>query len=198
MEGIKMSHQEIIFNNKIFKQYLDTNYYASKDGDIYSGISKRIINPLKRTTRNKTYYYIDIKQKHTNVHRIVYIAWNGELQDGEIIRHINDDTTDNRLCNLQSGTQKDNITDCINNGHRVGGTYYLTLFDKKVNDTITFCPASDFIEYSGHPCGNKSVKRMFTRNWFKKRYEIVQYARIKNLDELKSVTTMSDECNSVG
>lgn len=193
-----MSHQAIIINNKVFKRYLDTNYYASKDGEIYSGISQRIINPLKRTAKNKTYYYIDIKQKHVNVHRIVYTAWNGEPKEKEVIRHINDNTTDNRLCNLQSGTQKENIKDCFNNSHRVGHVYYLTLFDKNINDTITFCPSKDFIEYSGHPCNNGNLSRMFTRNWFKKRYNIIEFSRINNLDELQSVTTMSDECNSVG
>lgn len=193
-----MSHQAIIVNNKVFKRYLNTNYYASKDGEIYSGISQRIIKPLKRITRNKTYYYIDIKQKHINVHRIVYVAWNRELKEGGVIRHINDDTMDNRLCNLQSGTQKENIKDCFDNNHRVGHVYYLTLFDKNINDTITFCPSKDFIEYSGHPCNNGNLSRMFTRNWFKKRYTIIEFSRINNLDEFQSVTTMSDECNSVG
>ena len=192
-----MSHQEIIINKEVFKRYLDTNYYASKNGEIYSGVSKKIIKPLKRNAKNKTYLYIDIKGKHTNVHRIVYIAWMGNLSDGEIVRHINDDSTDNRLCNLQSGTQKENIKDCFDNEHRVGHTYYLTLFDKELNDTITFCPAKDFIEYSGHPCGNGSLTRMFKRNWFKKRYSIIDFSQVSNLDELKSVTTMGDECSPV-
>lgn len=193
-----MSHREIIVNNEVFKRYLDTKYYASKNGEIYSGISKRILKPLQRKIGNKTYYYIDIKGRHTNVHRIVYIAWTGELKEGKVVRHLNDDTTDNRLCNLQSGTQKDNINDCFENDHRVGHVYYLTLFDREINDTITFCPAKDFIEYSGHPCGNGSLSKMFKRNWFKKRYNIIDFSRINNINELKSVTTMGDECSPVG
>ena len=49
----------------------------------------------------------------------------------------------------------------------------------KENKILTFCPASNFIIYSGHSCANGSVKRMFTRNWFKVRYEIIDYNKGK-------------------
>ena len=69
--------------------------------------------------------------------------------------------------------------------------------DKQVKETITFCPANKFIEYSGHSCQNGGVSRMFTRNWFKNRYEIIDYYLCKNLDIKKGVTTMEDECTPV-
>ena len=66
-----------------------------------------------------------------------------------------------------------------------------------INNTISFCPAKNFIKYSGHSCANGSLKRMFSRNWFKIRYEILEYKKINNLEELKGVTTMGDECSPV-
>lgn len=93
------------------------------------------------------------------------------------------------------------MQDKFNNKHAVGHTYYLTVLNKDTNKILTFCPASDFISYSQHSCKNGSVTRLFTRNWFKKSYEIIEYSKINNLKqflELKGVTTMGDECNPVG
>ena len=70
-------------------------------------------------------------------------------------------------------------------------------FDKEKNKLLTFCPAKNFIKYSGHSNKSGNLNKFFSKNWFKKRYNIVEFKRIKNKEELKSVTTMSDECNSV-
>lgn len=113
------------------------------------------------------------------------------------INHKDDNSLNNNYLNLYAGTQKDNIRDCITNKHRVGGMYYLTIFDKKTDEVLTFCPANKFIEYCKHSCVNGCIKRFFKRNWFKKRYEILEYKRIDNLSHFKSVTTMTDECRSV-
>lgn len=188
----------IYINDKIFKRYKDTSYYCDEDGNIYSNISRRLLNPMTRNCCGKLYKYIDIKGRHVNIHRIVYETWIGEITDNLFVLHKDDDSLNNNINNLYLGTQKDNIQDCINNNHRASGYWILTIFDKKENITKTFCPASDFIKYSGHPCGNKGVSRMFTRNWFKKRYEIISFYRCKNLSELRSVTTKGDECSPVG
>jgi hypothetical protein len=39
---------------------------------------------------------------------------------------------------------------------------------------------------------------MFIRNWFKVRFDIIDYRRCKNLFEKKGVTTIPDECREVG
>lgn len=191
----------IFIQGETFKQFKDTKYFCDKNGNIYSDFSQKILNPMLRGPKNKQYYYIDINfgegQKHYPIHKIVYETWIGELKKGEIVCHKNDNQLDNNIDNLYIGTQKDNISDCIKNGHRVGNTWILTLYDKTIKKTITFCPASKFIEYSGHPCKNGNIKRMFSRNWFKQRYEIIDYYLCKNLNEKKGVTTNPDECKDV-
>lgn len=198
---------EIIINNKIFKQYKDTDYYASRDGDIYSSRAHKIIHGQISLTRGKQYRRIDIKDektgivKHVNVHKIVFVSWVRDIRPDEQINHKNDDSLDNRLENLYAGSQKENIADCVSNGHRVGNVFYLTLYDKEKNKTITFCPASDFIRYSGHPSKNGNVTKMMRKNWFKVRYQIIDFKRVKNIDDydsIRSVTTSGDECNRVG
>lgn len=193
----------LIINQKEYKKYKDTFYYVSKDGDVYSAYSKKILKQNTSRGKNKKYKYIDVynkelkKQQHTQVHRIVYETWVRDLKKGEQVNHINDNGLDNRIENLYVGTQKENISDCFNNNHRVGNVFYLTLFDKEVDKIITFCPASDFIKYSGHSSKNGSVNRFFNKNWFKKRYEIVEFKKINNLKEYQNVTTIGDECNLV-
>ena len=128
----------------------------------------------------------------------MYETWIGEIPPGAFILHKDDNQFNNNFNNLYLGSQRENIADCQKNGHRVGNTWILTVYDKQEKKTITFCPAYNFIEYSGHPCQNGSVKRMFTRNWFKKRYEVIDYFLCKSLDIKKGVTTKDDECNPVG
>ena len=195
----------IIINKQEFKQFRDTWYYINKLGDVYSIYSKTLLKPMCRKTGNKIYKYIDVrnktthKQQHIAIHRIVAEVWIRPLEKGEQVNHINDNSLDNRANNLQIGSQKDNIKDCYNNNHKISSIKYITIKDKEHNNVVlTFCPLSKFIEYDGHSSKNGSVKRWFTRQWFNKRYEILDYGSIENLEHFKSVTTMADECKPVG
>lgn len=171
---------EIIIDEKIFKPY-DEIYYISADGDVYSKYSNKL---LKHYIDLDGYHRVDIHSKHMKVHKLVFLTWIGKLKDKEQINHKDDNKNNNHYTNLYAGSQKENIQDCVLNEHRKGNVWYLTIYDKEENKIITFCPASNFIEYSGHPNKNKSVKRMFAKNWFKKRYKIIDYKK-------KSVTTNS-------
>lgn len=184
----------LIINGKILKPY-DSMYYVSADGDVYSTYSKKFLKPH---IDKDGYLRVDIHSKHMKVHKLVYIVWIGPIPENMQINHIDDDKLHNHYSNLYAGSQKNNIKDCINNNHRCGNIFYLTLFDREKNKVITFCPASDFISYSGHSNKNGSLKKMFSKNWFKKRYKIIEYKRIFSNEELKSVTTIGDECNQVG
>ena len=188
----------LIIQGKIFKQYKETKYFCNEDGIIYSDYSQKILNPMLRGVENKKYPYIDINfgagQKHCYIHKIVFETWIGEIPDGLCVLHRDDNQFNNNVNNLYLGTIKDNTKDRINNNHNVGNIWSLTVYDNKEDCTLTFCPASNFIHYSGHPCGNRSVNKLFERNWFKKRYKIIDYSRCKSLE---GVTTMADECKPV-
>lgn len=192
----------IIINDKEFKQIrVNKNYWISSDGELYSEHANKIINASINSNLGKLYKRIDIrvdgKPHHMMIHRLVYDTWVSPITRNDQINHINDDSLDNRVENLYKGSQKSNIADCVRNGHRVGHIKYLTVFDKKVKKTLTFCPSSDFIEYSKHSCQNGSIKRMFNKNWFKKRYIVIDFKNVNDKRHLKSVTTMADECKPV-
>lgn len=192
---------EIFIQNKTFKQFKDTKYYCDEDGNIYSDYSHKILKPMLRGQNGKQYKYIDINfgegQKHYYIHKIVYETWIGEIPEGMQVLHKDDNQFNNNINNLYLGTQKQNIQDEIKNETRMGNVWILTVFDKEANKTISFCPANKFIEYCGHPCQNGNIKRLFTRNWFKNRYEVIDYYLCKDLETKKGVTTMGDECSPV-
>lgn len=52
--------------------------------------------------------YRDKKPKCIRVHRLVWEAFNGTIPEGYVCNHINEDKTDNRLCNLNLMTPREN------------------------------------------------------------------------------------------
>ena len=49
-----------------------------------------------------------IGYKNMSVHRFIWESYNGKIPDNKVIDHINNDRTDNRLCNLQIVTPQVN------------------------------------------------------------------------------------------
>lgn len=98
--------------NEIWKPVLNYEglYEVSNFGRVKSLISGKILKPRKR---NDGYLSVVLcengKTKMFYVHRLVYSAFNGEIPAGLQVNHINDkDKTDNRLCNLNLMTPKEN------------------------------------------------------------------------------------------
>lgn len=58
------------------------------------------------------YLHVSLRKNGTiktnKIHRLVWIAFNGEIPQGMQINHINEVKTDNRLCNLNLMTPKEN------------------------------------------------------------------------------------------
>ena len=95
------------------------SYYIHPVYDLYGADRKgNIINIIKKvpTKGNKMtngYMKCNIrkysdKQKRYFVHHFVWECFNGDIPEGKVIDHINDDKEDNRLCNLQLMTQQQN------------------------------------------------------------------------------------------
>ena len=87
-----------------------------ENGEIYTtkgpgGV--RLQEPKKLTGSNVNgYKVVSIRNGQTKmqcrVHRIVWIARNGVIPEGYVVDHINNDKTDNRICNLQILTAEEN------------------------------------------------------------------------------------------
>lgn len=160
--------ESISFNNKQFKKY-DDHYYISADGDVYSTYINRCLKPGIDTDG---YLRVDIHGRHMKIHKLVYLTWIGPVEESLQINHKDDNKYNNHWSNLYTGTQKENIHDCVKNNHRIGHSYYLIVVDKETKKTLVFFPASNFGVFSGHQLSNGSPFRMTTRNWFKEKISL--------------------------
>ena len=86
-------------------------YAGSKDGNVIH-IIKRI--PHKGNKAHNGYLMVGVRkhgqsgQKTYQVHRFIWECFNGIIPDGKVIDHINNNKEDNKLCNLQIVTHKQN------------------------------------------------------------------------------------------
>lgn len=192
-----------IIDSQEFKQYKNTKYFCSKSGEVYSSHLNKILKKLIRQPKGSLpYYYVDVFENgvptHVNIHKMVFETWNRPLIDSEVLRHKDNNSLNNNIENILVGSQKDNIHDCINANRRVGNIMFLKIRIKATNEELVFLPAKDFIEFSGHTQTNGSLTRIFTRDWFNKDYEVLEYYNCPNLDFKEGVETNHDECNGVG
>ena len=100
---------------------LDWLIYADTSGEIHvikPSSPTEFKNPRK-TLRSDGYYMVsfakkqrkdngDIDYHQVRVHEVVLTAFIGPRPDGYVGKHKNDDPSDNRLCNLEWGSQSEN------------------------------------------------------------------------------------------
>ena len=84
-------------------------YLANEDGNIYSTRRKKYLSPQK----NNKYGHSKVRLYNNGwagkfVHKLVWEAFNGKVENGYEIDHIDNDPTNNRLDNLQLLTHRKN------------------------------------------------------------------------------------------
>lgn len=103
--------------NEIWMPVLDFEgiYEASSEGHIYSyprkGTKGHIMNQtLCKTNGGYMMVSFNANGKHVTklVSHVIWEAFNGPIPPGYEVNHINEDKTDNRLCNLNLLSRKDN------------------------------------------------------------------------------------------
>ena len=171
------------FCGRKFKPF-DDFYYVSEDGEVYSTYKRGL---LKKATDVDGYYRVDIHGKHMKVHKLVYLVWHGPIEPGLQINHINDNKKDNRAANLYAGSQRDNISDCQKNGHRVGHTTSVTVYDKRLAKTITFPDVKSFISYTGHSIANGSLSKCTQRKWFSSRFVVIEQKGVTTIESKRAL-----------
>ena len=82
-----------------------SNYEASRDGIVRHRILK---NTLKKMYNTTGYLMFTAGGKKYYIHRIIYEAFNGLIEDGLVIDHKNNNKNDNSLSNLRAVTQSQN------------------------------------------------------------------------------------------
>ena len=94
------------------------NYSATEDGTIWSYAQTtkgRPLKPQNASQSKKKYHQVRLfspgtpKGKLQYVHRLVWEAFNGEIPKDKEIDHIDNDTNNNHLSNLQLITRRGNM-----------------------------------------------------------------------------------------
>ncbi len=163
----------IIIDNKRFFAY-DESYYVSEYGDVFSLFTNKILNHYIDIDG---YHRVDIYGKHVKVHRMVYIVYVGPIPENGQINHKDDNKNNNHYSNLYCGSQKENVRDSILNGTHIGNTHTLIIKERSTGKILSFTPASNFIEYSNHPCASGSINKILSRNWFNDEYELIDFKK---------------------
>lgn len=103
-----------------------SGYFADVDSNIYSlWINKGqhglvMGNKFRKLSFSKSksgHFLVSFGREDKElVHRVIYQTFVGDINEGNVIRHLNDVKSDNRICNLKQGTQKENMADAVRNG----------------------------------------------------------------------------------
>jgi hypothetical protein len=110
-------------------------HFISSDGYVISFIRETpsIISP---SINKNGYYYVKIHGRHYYIHRLIAEAFIPNPNNYPVVRHLNDDASDNSIENLAWGTQSDNRLDCIRNGHDFKRPVYCFEIDKEFSSCI--------------------------------------------------------------
>lgn len=98
----------------------DSDYWVSTEGRIWSAKSQQFMKP-KRLDRHGhlgiAIYNGKKNVKYRYLHRLMGKAFLSNCEDLPVVRHLDDIPSNNEITNLAWGTQKDNMRDCMENGH---------------------------------------------------------------------------------
>lgn len=162
----------------------DDMYFISEDGGVFSTFKNGL---LKQSVDVDGYKRVDIHGRHMKIHRLVYTVWNGEIPSGMQVNHFDDDKENNHYQNLYAGTQKENISDCVKNDHRVGHVQSVLVYDRKIGKCLSFPSVKDFLAYTGHSVANGSIAHCKSKKWFQNRFELIEQKGVSTIESYKSI-----------
>ena len=112
---------------------------------------------------NRVVLYKNGVGKNYGVHRLVWSAFNGPIPKGLVINHLNEIKNDNRLCNLEICTSKENTN--YGTGKIRGGrnrTRYITLTEMENPSNILTISAKQGQELFGYASPQGILSTIYT------------------------------------
>ena len=113
----------IIFDEmRWFPIYEFPGYYINDCGDVLSFYRRTYPIVLAQWPNQHGHRYVHLRRRDGSsqkvlVHRLIAQSYIPNPENLPIVRHLDDDPTNNCADNLGWGTQTDNVQDCIRNGH---------------------------------------------------------------------------------
>lgn len=103
-------------------------YYASECGSVFStvnGAPRKLKGSMSSRYQSISLKMPDGSRRRLYVHRLVWSTYFKDGCDGLVVRHLDDDKTNNHLSNLMAGTNAENYQDRVRNfGHGTEGEHH--------------------------------------------------------------------------
>ena len=126
----------------VFKPF--HGYMVSEYGEVFGSRGKLTPQPDKDGYDRISLRLEKGKTKKIHAHRIVYMAFFGEIPPGMVCCHIDSNRTNNHYTNLKVATQRENINDKVLNGTwQAGNTHPNTLYSDSVVEEVQKVIASN-------------------------------------------------------
>lgn len=106
------------YADELWKRTKFPGYWVSDYGRVYSEYKRRFIHgsPIGKCGHIDLSLRVNGKRQHTYLHQLVAEAFVDNHNNGYLVRHMDDDPSNNMPWNLKWGTDYDNVHDCINAG----------------------------------------------------------------------------------
>lgn len=112
----------------MFQQYKNTAYVIYDDGRCFSNLSNKFLTPKMSVTYPTYNLTIDGKKKQVKIHRMVAETFLPQPIDKNIVNHIDGDTHNFKLNNLEWVSSQENSLHAINTGLRKNGNQTINKF----------------------------------------------------------------------
>lgn len=135
-------------------------YWISNHGRVWSDRRQQYMIPqYSRRTSNSSgvgRLYLMIKLRTNNgpkfflIHRLIATYFISNPKNKPLVRHLNDDSLDNRRENLAWGTTKENMQDCMRNyGGRWHSCIKVKVINIHTNEELVFDSVQEAAKYFG-------------------------------------------------
>ena len=122
VETYKYKNDKVYVNGIKYHQWLETPYYASKYGAIFSTRTNQF---CKFYYNDRNYAKVSLFKKSFSVHRVIWETFNGPIRGTKEVDHIDDRRWNNNIGNLQLLTHEENLKK-ISPYKRFGGKTKIT------------------------------------------------------------------------
>lgn len=143
---------------------------------------KEISNHISTSGYKVFRLYRDQKCEHKSCHRLIYENFIGELKEGLVINHINENKLDNRIENLEQITHKENCN------------YGSTQVSKKGKNNYRY---KHYSFYETHPSYRHVFKNVCKRQGYNLEDFEEVYSNIKNIHHQKKFFYIKKNKNKI-
>lgn len=130
----------------MFQQYKNTSYVIYDDGRCFSNLSNKFLTPKMSVTYPTYNLTINGKKKQIKIHRMVAETFLIQPVGKNIVNHIDGDTHNFKLNNLEWVSEKENSLHAINTGLRKNGNQTINKFIGNLPNEI-WKPVKDYPNY---------------------------------------------------